>query len=548
MINANRIFGPNLTGVRGPTVRRPLESVTTNHIQIPRALLERHQRVTLAVDVMFVNGVPFLVSVSRGLNLVTAEYTPSCTAKQLAVGIRRVMNLYSHGGFHLGMILMDNEFKKLRNLVPILIMNTKTAKEHVPEVEQQIRLIKKRGRGVLNTLLFKKMPQVILIKLIYHVVLWLKAFPTKTGMSAMLSLCEILYRHKLDFAKHCKAQFGMYCEAHNEPVRTNMMVTRLAPAIVLGPSGNLQGTYKFFSLATGKKIKQRKMTAYPMPNLVTKKVEQFGKANTTPNVFNFSDRNEVLFEWNNKVNKYPEGIVQEEVVLYPALTAKILGMVLDQDQPIPLIEGKIEPQGHAKDNAAGNANIEPFDITGVDAPTIVLANNDKINKIDDNNNNIMSIATIPPANDPNPLVLPDTSGNDDAGANNNKSSNDDESNDDESSNNGNPETQGEIVADEPAEDPTESEDQGVRQSKHKNKGRTSKDKDYGLMMNKQRKVKGGKRRTTICDGFMFFSAEDLSDAKPVAKEDREEWALGVALSHYSMGVGIKKFWRGAKQE
>jgi len=31
---------------------------------------------------MFVNGVPFLVSVARGLNLVTAEFTPSRTAKQ----------------------------------------------------------------------------------------------------------------------------------------------------------------------------------------------------------------------------------------------------------------------------------------------------------------------------------------------------------------------------------------------------------------------------------------------------------------------------------
>jgi hypothetical protein len=30
---------------------------------------------------------------------------------------------------------------------------------------------------------------------------------------------------------------------------------------------------------------------------------------------------------------------------------------------------------------------------------------------------------------------------------------------------------------------------------------------------------------------MLFSAEDLRDAKPVAEEDQEEWALGVALVH-----------------
>ncbi len=33
------------------------------------------------------------------------------------------------------------------------------------------------------------------------------------------------------------------------------MVTCSTLAIVLGPMGNLQGTYKFFSLAMGKKVK-----------------------------------------------------------------------------------------------------------------------------------------------------------------------------------------------------------------------------------------------------------------------------------------------------
>jgi hypothetical protein len=57
---------------------------------------------------MFVNGaVPFLVSVAHGLNLVTAKYMPSRTAKKLTAGIKRVMALYSHGSFNMGTMLMD---------------------------------------------------------------------------------------------------------------------------------------------------------------------------------------------------------------------------------------------------------------------------------------------------------------------------------------------------------------------------------------------------------------------------------------------------------
>ncbi len=83
----------------------------------------------------------------------------------------------------------------------------------------------KQGREILNTLLFKRIPLVILVELIYHVMLWLNAFLTKTGLSTTLLLHKIVYRHKLDFTKHCKGQFGTYCKAHSKPIPTNMMVT-----------------------------------------------------------------------------------------------------------------------------------------------------------------------------------------------------------------------------------------------------------------------------------------------------------------------------------
>ncbi len=74
---------------------------------------------------------------------------------------------------------MNNKFEKLRNLVPVLAVNTTAMKEHVPKVERRTRLIKERSRGILNTLPFKKMPQITLVELICHVMLWLNAFPTK---------------------------------------------------------------------------------------------------------------------------------------------------------------------------------------------------------------------------------------------------------------------------------------------------------------------------------------------------------------------------------
>ena len=91
-----------------------------------------------------------------------------------------MIDLYAHGLFQVGMVLTDNKFEMLKNLVPILANNTTAAKEHVPEVERKIRLIKEWGRGILNSLLFKNMPRLMLIDLVYyHVVLWLNAFTAK---------------------------------------------------------------------------------------------------------------------------------------------------------------------------------------------------------------------------------------------------------------------------------------------------------------------------------------------------------------------------------
>jgi len=57
----------------------------------------------------------------------------------------------------------------------------------------------------------------------------------------------------------------------------------------------------------------------------------------------------------------------------------------------------------------------------------------------------------------------------------------------------------------------------------------------------RRARRGGGRRALIRNECVFFSSDDLSDAKPISEVDREEIALGVALVHYSMNVGIKKF-------
>jgi hypothetical protein len=108
--NAHHIYGQDLANIRGKTTRRKLEYVQVDYVQIPRDSVKMHKYVTLADDLMFVNGLPFLVTSSRGISLVTIEYLPSRTAKRLVHTLRRVFRVYGTGGYVIQMTLMDIEF------------------------------------------------------------------------------------------------------------------------------------------------------------------------------------------------------------------------------------------------------------------------------------------------------------------------------------------------------------------------------------------------------------------------------------------------------
>ena len=74
LTNANAIFGPQLPGVMGKTVSQKPERVTTKGIQIPRGFQRFQMSVTLVADVLFVNEIPFLITLSSRIKKFTVEH------------------------------------------------------------------------------------------------------------------------------------------------------------------------------------------------------------------------------------------------------------------------------------------------------------------------------------------------------------------------------------------------------------------------------------------------------------------------------------------
>jgi hypothetical protein len=107
--------------------------------------------------------------------------------------------------------------------------------------------------------------------------MWLNNLPSATSISTQFSPRELIIGHRLDYKKHCHAPFGAYCEVHKENTPTNSMLTRGTQPICLGPTGNCQCSYFFFSLVTGQIIKQRALTELPVPQSVIDRVAHFAR-------------------------------------------------------------------------------------------------------------------------------------------------------------------------------------------------------------------------------------------------------------------------------
>jgi hypothetical protein len=265
IIAAKDIFGPNLGSLIGKTTQTTTEHVQSERTNIPIGVMGKYWDVTLACDVMYVNKIPFLVSISRHIKFGTAEMLKSESAGQLLASIKPVTQTYVTRGLCITSMMVDRQFEPLCGELAGLgiAVNCVSRDEHVPEIERHIRTVKERTHCIYNQLPFTKMPAQITIEMVYASTFWLNMFLPTNGVSKKMSPRAIIVGGELDYAKHCRLEFGTYCQVHEE--HDNTMATRTTGAIALRPTGNIEGGYYFFSLATGRRLNRNRWTELPMP-------------------------------------------------------------------------------------------------------------------------------------------------------------------------------------------------------------------------------------------------------------------------------------------
>jgi hypothetical protein len=253
--------------------------------------LTRYKAVTLAVDVMYVNRIPFLMTVSRHIKFGTAEMLKSESDASLLDAIKHVKKAYATRGFKLTYVLADGQFESLRaDLTDLgIALNCVSRDEHVIKIERYIRTVKERTRCNNNMRPFKTLRSRIIIEMVYCSIFWFNMFPPTDGISTTISPHTLIAGNNLDYNKHGRLEFGTYAQVHKQ--QDNSMAIQTTGAIALRPTSNTQGGgYYFYSLGTGRRLNRNQWTQLPMPTEVIDHIHALARRSNASNGLSFADR------------------------------------------------------------------------------------------------------------------------------------------------------------------------------------------------------------------------------------------------------------------
>ena len=167
----------------------------------------------LCADILFINGLPFLSTISKKIKYRTIEWLPNRTPSAYRSAFDKVFRIYNKAGFTITYVHADQEFKPIFNDIQDdlgITLNSASAQEHVPEAERNNRTIKERFRAMYHRLPYTNLPKVMIKYGAMEAAAKLNYFPTIGNISSYYSPRVIMTQQPLDFNKHCSIPFGVY--------------------------------------------------------------------------------------------------------------------------------------------------------------------------------------------------------------------------------------------------------------------------------------------------------------------------------------------------
>ena len=249
----NDMLGDGVCTVQGKQVKHQPDIVDIDKqtITVPPHISKHCSNVELSLDVMHVNNMPFLISLSEHLHHGAIGVIDNLCCETLNDRLKLFIRSYAIRGFRITMILVDMQCKALkdRNLIGVAF-NVVSRDEHVPKIERFIRVIKERGHCYYAMMSFSYLSRTMVVHLMKNVMFYVNVFVWKKGASQVLPPLTIVEGTLLDYNFHFRIMFGEFVQTYEGT--TNAIETRAIDAIALEPNGKMQCGVHCFSLVSGR--------------------------------------------------------------------------------------------------------------------------------------------------------------------------------------------------------------------------------------------------------------------------------------------------------
>ena len=144
-----------------------------------------------------------------------------------------------------------------------------------------------------------------------------------------------------------------------DAIVTNDNTPHTHSCILLGPSGNQQGSVKCFDLETGKVVVRITINQIPWPEKMIKKASAWGRRSKKiigKNSIQFCNRHGEKFDWDNDYLSKLKVTMDLPKMIHPDMVVNIPGIELESDFPIPAIPTPDKQPGIMTQLAAARLN------------------------------------------------------------------------------------------------------------------------------------------------------------------------------------------------
>ena len=107
IVNVEHIWGLELGSIKGKTTSRKSKYIRTDFINLPKEIMLKYIDVTLCVDVMYVNRIPILISLSKWIKFITCTALDNRKQDTLVKTLLEIYFLYKKRGFNLVSLFAD---------------------------------------------------------------------------------------------------------------------------------------------------------------------------------------------------------------------------------------------------------------------------------------------------------------------------------------------------------------------------------------------------------------------------------------------------------